>query len=69
MGVAAAEGRLVPDRLLPMLPASVAGNGGANGGNGHAHGGHGNGNGHAHGGHGPEDHDVATAAGGPAGHA
>jgi formate dehydrogenase major subunit len=66
---AAAEGRLVPDRLLPMLPASVAGNGGANGGNGHAHGGHGNGNGHAHGGHGPEDHDVATAAGGPAGHA
>jgi len=65
---AAAEGRLVPDRLLPMLPASVAGNGGANGGNGHGHA-HGGGNGHAHGGHGTEDHDVATAAGGPAGHA
>ena len=65
---AAAEGRLVPDRLLPMLPASVAGNGGGNGG----HGGHGHdhgGNGHDHGGHGPEDHDMAAVAGGPAGHA
>jgi NADPH-dependent glutamate synthase beta subunit-like oxidoreductase/formate hydrogenlyase subunit 6/NADH:ubiquinone oxidoreductase subunit I len=54
---AAAEGRIVnPDRLLPMLPASIAGTG-AGGGNGHGNGhDHGNGNGHSHG------------AGGHAGH-
>ena len=57
---AAAEGRILrPDRLLPVLPASVAGNG--SGGNG-GHGGNGNG-GHAHD-HGPSG---AGATGGHAG--
>jgi ferredoxin len=71
---AAAEGRLTPDRLLPVLPGSIAGNGGpANGGNGHdpgGHGGHGGhgGNGQGGHGHGPGDHDAATAVGGGAGH-
>jgi hypothetical protein len=55
---AAAEGRIInPDRLLPMLPASIAGAGPGGGGNGHGNGhDHGNGNGHSHG------------AGGHAGH-
>jgi formate dehydrogenase major subunit len=55
---AAAEGRLVrSDRLLPMLPASLAG--GTNGGNG----GHGRGNGHDH------DHGAhGSGAGSHAGH-
>jgi NADPH-dependent glutamate synthase beta subunit-like oxidoreductase/formate hydrogenlyase subunit 6/NADH:ubiquinone oxidoreductase subunit I/ferredoxin len=56
---AAAEGRLVrSDRLLPVLPASIAGNGG-NGG-GHAHG-----NGHAHG---DGDGSHGAGAGSHAGH-
>jgi formate hydrogenlyase subunit 6/NADH:ubiquinone oxidoreductase subunit I len=51
---AAAEGRIIsPDRLLPVLPASLAGNGH---GNGNGHGGNGHGDGHSHG------------AGGHAGH-
>jgi ferredoxin len=62
---AAAEGRLVPDRLLPVLPASVTGNGG-NGGNGHGHGPGGQGGNGGHG-HGAGDHDAAAVGG--AGHA
>jgi NADPH-dependent glutamate synthase beta subunit-like oxidoreductase/formate hydrogenlyase subunit 6/NADH:ubiquinone oxidoreductase subunit I/ferredoxin len=59
---AAAEGRIVdPGRLLPMLPASVAG-GSSNGGNGHGHGnGHAHDHGDGHGGH-------AESTGGHAGH-
>ncbi len=46
---AAAEGRIVdPGRLLPMLPASIAGS--SNGGNGHGNG-HGHDHGDGHGGH------------------
>jgi hypothetical protein len=53
---AAADGRIVdPGRLLPMLPASIAG-GSSNGGNGHDHD-----NGDGHGGH-------AASTGGHAGH-
>jgi formate dehydrogenase major subunit len=61
---AAAEGRIVrTDRLLPVLPASLAGGNGGNGGNGG--GGHGHGNGHDHGnGHGAH----GTGAGSTAGH-
>jgi ferredoxin len=62
---AAAEGRLIPDRLLPVLPASVTGNGG-NGGNGHGHGPGGQGGNGGHG-HGAGDHDAAAVGG--AGHA
>jgi ferredoxin len=62
---AAAEGRLIPDRLLPVLPASVTTNGG-NGGNGHGHGPGGQGGNGGHG-HGAGDHDAAAVGG--AGHA
>jgi ferredoxin len=62
---AAAEGRLIPDRLLPVLPASVTGNGGS-GGNGHGHGPGGQGGNGGHG-HGAGDHDAAAVGG--AGHA
>jgi ferredoxin len=54
---AAAEGRIISrDRLLPVLPASLAGNGNGHGGNGHSGNGNGHGDGHSHG------------AGGHAGH-
>ena len=61
---AAAEGRIIhPDRLLPVLPASVAGNG-----NGNGHGAHDHGNGHdgAHD-HGSHAASGADASGGHAG--
>jgi len=60
---AAAEGRIVdPGRLLPMLPASIAG---ASSNGGHGGNGHGNGHGHDHG----DGHDGHTAStGGHAGH-
>jgi formate dehydrogenase major subunit len=58
---AAAEGRIVnPDRLLPMLPASIAGNGNGNG--------HGNGNGQAHDHGAGHVHPGGSGAGEHAGH-
>jgi ferredoxin len=58
---AAAEGRIVnPDRLLPMLPASIAGNGNGNG--------HGNGNGGAHDHGAGHVHPGGSGAGEHAGH-